>query len=108
VECPVLSSTMMVNRSVLDLALPMTGVSCQDWWLAMIAGAFGRVVRLPQSTILYRRHPANDSLDPLTSTLPNAARRIFQARRRVDRLIREFAPQAGAFLDRCRDRILPD
>jgi glycosyltransferase involved in cell wall biosynthesis len=108
VECPVLSSTMMVNRSLLDLALPMTGASCQDWWLALVAGAFGRIVRLPQSTILYRRHPANDSLDPLTSTLPTAPRRIFQARGRVKRLIRQFAPQADAFLSRFRDRVLPN
>ena len=107
IESPALTSTMMLNRALLDLALPMTGASCPDWWLALVAGAFGRIVRLPQSTILYRRHPANDSLDPLASTLPHATRRVFQARARLDRLINQLAPQAAVFLSRFRDRILP-
>ena len=110
VESPVLTSTMMVNRALLNLAMPLTGAaSCPDWWPGMVASAFGRVVRLRESTILYRRHPSNDSLDPFGATLIGAVRRfladIGAPRRRVERLVRQWAPQAQAFADRFRDRL---
>jgi glycosyltransferase involved in cell wall biosynthesis len=105
IENPVLTSTMMVNRALLDVALPMAGAACPDWWLAMVACAFGRIVRLPQSTVLYRRHPANDSLDPMTSTLGAALAGLPNGRKRVDRLIQQCAQQAGAFLTRFGSRL---
>jgi glycosyltransferase involved in cell wall biosynthesis len=105
VESSVLTSTMMVNRALLDAALPLAGASCPDWWLALVACAFGQIVHLPQSTILYRRHSANDSLEPLTSSLPSAARRFTQAKSRVDRLVRQYASQAGEFRRRFESRL---
>jgi hypothetical protein len=30
-----------------------------DWWLALVASAFGRIGWLPQATVLYRQHSAN-------------------------------------------------
>lgn len=30
-----------------------------DWWLALVAAAFGEVVELPESTVLYRQHGGN-------------------------------------------------
>ena len=100
VESPALNSTMMVNRALLDIALPMAGARYPDWWLAMVACAFGRVVTLSKSTILYRRHSENDTLEPLTSTLPSAVRRITDARERVAKLVSEYAQQAGVFYER--------
>jgi len=110
VESPVLSSTIMVNRALLDLAMPLTGAaSCPDWWPALVASAFGRIVRMPERTILYRRHPSNDSLDPFASTMKGAVSRFLRdagaPRRRVKRLLCQFAPQAEAFAVRFRDRL---
>jgi glycosyltransferase involved in cell wall biosynthesis len=108
VESPVLAP--MVNRALLSLALPLVGAaSCADWWPGLVASAFGRVVRLPQRTFLYRRHPSNDSVDPFGSTWTGALRRFLadpgEPRRRVNRLLRQFAPQAGAFAARFRERL---
>ena len=108
VDSPVLAP--MVNRALLQLALPLIGAAaCADWWLGMVACTFGRVVSIPAATFLYRRHPANDSLDPLGSTMGNAIRRTLadlgEPRRRVNRLVRQFAPQAGAFAARFRERL---
>lgn len=100
VESPALNSTMMVNRTLLDLALPTAGARYPDWWLALVACAFGRVVGLPKSTILYRRHSENDTLEPLTATLPSAVRRFKDARARVAKLVSEYAQQAAAFNER--------
>ena len=102
VESPVLTSTMMMNRPVLDLALPLNGAaSCPDWWPAMIASVFGSIVCLPDKTIQYRRHSKNDSLTPFTRQRPS----VSEARKRVDRLVRQFAPQAAAFADRFHDKL---
>jgi glycosyltransferase involved in cell wall biosynthesis len=105
VDSPAISSTMMVNRALVDLALPMTGaVWSQDWWAMMVAVAFGHIVRLDERTILYRRHSANDSLEPYAATTKGMVRHLLaaprSARKKLYRLIDQFAPQSGAFAER--------
>ncbi len=76
VDSPAISSTMMVNRALLDHALPMPAtIWSQDWWLMMVAAAFGKIVKLDKRTILYRRHSANDSLEPYAATTRGTMRR---------------------------------
>lgn len=54
--------TMMVNRALLDLALPIPeNVMMHDWWLGLIASAFGAIEEVDRSTILYRQHGLNDT-----------------------------------------------
>lgn len=110
VDCPAISSTMMVNRALLDLALPMTGAAySQDWWLMLVAAAFGTTIQLQAQTVLYRRHSSNDSLEPYAATTKGAVHRFLEApdsaRRKVNRLIEQFAPQAGAFARRFREKL---
>lgn len=105
VDSPAISSTMMVNRALIDLALPMTGaIWSQDWWAMMVAAAFGQIVKLDERTILYRRHSANDSLEPYAATTKGLVDRLLaapgSARKKLDRLIGQIAPQAGAFAER--------
>jgi glycosyltransferase involved in cell wall biosynthesis len=112
VESPVLSATSMVNRALLDRAMPLTGgASCPDWWLALMGTAFGRTICLPERTILYRRHGANDSQEPFGSTIIGAVRRILAdlgaPRRRIEQLLRQLAPQAHAFGTRFRHELTP-
>jgi Glycosyl transferase family 2 len=106
VDSPVLSSTMMVNRALLKMSLPMTGAAaCPDWWHALVACALGRIVCLPQATISYRRHPNNDSVVPTTASLVIGARRIGGAHNRVQRLVRQYSAQAGRFSERFESRL---
>jgi glycosyltransferase involved in cell wall biosynthesis len=105
VDCPAISSTMMVNRALIALALPMPGaVWSQDWWAMMVAAAFGQIVTLDERTILYRRHSANDSLEPYAATTKGMVHRLLaapsSARKKVRRLIDQIASQAGAFAER--------
>ncbi len=52
--------TMMFNRALLQLACPLPpGAIIHDWWLALCAAAWGRVVYLDQPTLLYRQHGGN-------------------------------------------------
>lgn len=56
----VTGSTTMINRSLAEKGLPLPdGVFLYDWWFALVASKFGRVVSVPKSTIQYRQHDAN-------------------------------------------------
>lgn len=52
--------TTIFNRVLLEKALPIPS-SCMmhDWWLALVAAAFGHAAFLPRADILYRQHSRN-------------------------------------------------
>jgi hypothetical protein len=106
-ESVALGCTMMVNRALLQLALPIDArVPYHDWWLAMVAAAFGRLIPLEEPTIRYRRHGGNVTADPYSSSAMGAVRRSLQAPRaprlRLQRLIGDMAIQSRAFTERYR------
>ena len=52
--------TVLLNRSHLDIALPIPpSVIIHDWWLALVASFFGKIVYVPCISILYRQHASN-------------------------------------------------
>jgi glycosyltransferase involved in cell wall biosynthesis len=52
--------TLVMNRSLRNLALPIPpDAVMHDWWLALVAAAKGKVITLPDVTILYRQHGSN-------------------------------------------------
>jgi len=52
--------TMMINKAMLNLCFPIPeNVIMHDWWAALVASAFGRVVPLNKATLLYRQHSNN-------------------------------------------------
>lgn len=54
--------TMMVNQALLNKALQfknMNLVAMHDWWFALIACIYGKIVFLNESTICYRQHGGN-------------------------------------------------
>jgi rhamnosyltransferase len=51
--------TVMLNRALLELAVPVPPVVMHDWWLAQCAAALGSLLFLPEATVLYRQHGAN-------------------------------------------------
>jgi glycosyltransferase involved in cell wall biosynthesis len=107
-----LGSTMGVNRSLLQIALPMpAGAVYQDWWMALTAASFGKLILLPDVTIRYLRHGANATRDPYTASLGGALLRLASmpssARRRIGDLIKQAAGQAAAFADIYETRLPP-
>ena len=55
--------TMMINQPLKELIdfndKRLKNIYLHDWWIALIAVAFGKVVYLRRSTILYRQHSGN-------------------------------------------------
>lgn len=59
---PVYGCTMMINNKLLEKArdIPLTAEN-HDFWIALVASAFGKIYYLNQQTILYRQHAKNVS-----------------------------------------------
>lgn len=53
--------TMLINRSLLEQATPIPQEAIMhDWWIALVASAFGHIDALAKPTMLYRQHGKND------------------------------------------------
>lgn len=54
--------SVMINKKLADLALPIPSDSIMhDWWLGLVASKFGKIGYLEEATILYRQHGNNDT-----------------------------------------------
>lgn len=52
--------TVMINRALKNRAVPVPdGVPMHDWWLALSATVFGRIVTVKEQTMYYRQHAGN-------------------------------------------------
>jgi glycosyltransferase involved in cell wall biosynthesis len=109
VDSPAISSALMVNRALINLALPMEGAAYADWWSMLVAAAFGKVVMLDECTILYRRHSNNLTSDPYIATIRGALCHLFaspdSAHQKINQLLRKLASQAGAFAQRFQHQL---
>ncbi|PID48145.1 MAG: glycosyl transferase family 2 [Proteobacteria bacterium] len=54
--------TMMINRKLAQLALPIPDeCMMHDWWIALVTSAFGKIAYVNEQTIFYRQHSDNDT-----------------------------------------------
>jgi hypothetical protein len=52
--------TALLNRALLQKALPIPAEALMhDWWLALVASAFGKIALAEQPGVLYRQHGGN-------------------------------------------------
>ncbi|MEO6745827.1 MAG: glycosyltransferase family 2 protein [Caldimonas sp.] len=94
-----LGCCIAMRRHLLRRALPFPDrVPMHDWWLGLVADAFGRVVFVPQVLVLYRRHGANAS----STAEPSRASWPTRLRWRFD-LVRGLIGRAGR--DRLQGRV---
>ena len=57
---------MLINRALVDLALPIPAESrMHDWWIALVAAGLGQVVHVDQPLIQYRQHQSNNMGAPV-------------------------------------------
>lgn len=106
--------TIMMNRALRDLVgqTPAEAVF-QDWWYALVAAAFGRIVAVREATVLYRQHETNivgaqpDPRVPVRD-LPRLIVNRLNRTREFRRGLEQAARQAGAFLERYRERLRED
>lgn len=100
---PVTGCTVMINSALRDLALPIPqGAVMHDWWLALVASAFGAVGHVSRPTVLYRQHQENDT-GARRWGVRYALGQLGGQHAVMSRLYR----QAGAFLERYRNCLNP-
>lgn len=52
--------TMMINKPLKDLIIPIpTQAIMHDWWIALTAANFGKIAYISEPTVLYRQHQQN-------------------------------------------------
>ncbi len=103
--------TMMMNRSLLERAMPFPSeIFMYDWWMALVAAAFGSLVPVPQPTIRYRQHganmvgaqkvqlqPAQHRISALWTTWhvlqQTMVRRLDRTQRQAEAFLDQYAPQ---------------
>lgn len=99
--------TMMINRALRDIALPIPKEAIMhDWWLALVAAAFGRIGYVAHPTLLYRQHGENVSGAQAWETT-RIVRRLLNLGN-TKKIIRDIQKQAGAFLKRYHDVLDPE
>jgi len=105
--------TIMINRALRDLAVPIPVEALMyDWWLALVATAFGRVAAVENPTVLYRQHGRNDTgavrwsiLSQLRSVLNRERCRAVIAL--FDKALTSQEIQAAVFGGRYEERLTP-
>ncbi len=56
----VTGATVLMNRALVEVALPIPEEAVHhDWWLALVAAAAGRIGFVPQVLVFYRQHSSN-------------------------------------------------
>jgi glycosyltransferase involved in cell wall biosynthesis len=100
------------NGALRSAALPVpNGSMMHDWWLAMVAAAFGEIVEHPNSLVLYRQHDENvvgtRSWGPLALVL-RASRRPLGVISEGKLHVAQTQARARAFLQRFADRLDPE
>jgi len=99
VENTVTGCTLMINRALRNRIVPVPEeCAMHDWWLALAASAFGRIVALEdEQTVLYRQHAANEVGAKDASSASYVLKRLFRVRDTQNGLQATYR-QAEAFL----------
>lgn len=105
VQNMVTGCTVMINRALADLVRPpFTGIAMHDWWLALVAGTFGKIGYVGAPTVLYRQHGRNTVGASDVRSVRYSLGRLFDADGSTRRLEASYR-QAEAFLDHFGDRL---
>jgi hypothetical protein len=94
--------TALINEALAAKSLPIPDRAVMhDWWLALVAAAFGRLVFIEAPLVEYRQHPAN-ALGAVEKPSYRTMGELAQKIRRVetDPSLYQAALQADAFLER--------
>lgn len=114
VENVVTGPTVLLNRSMVDRIRPIPREApYQDWWMALVAAAFGRIVTLEEATVLYRRHGTNitDEVEKREKTTFHLVREMVAIWSRTPELRKWLsisAGQAALFVERFRGDLRPE
>ena len=102
--------TAMLNRPLITAVAGIPSVAVHhDWWIALVASAFGATVPVSAQPILYRRHGDNESeISSLREVYRSGLMDWRVPRRRVAQLLEESRPRVVKFLELYGGRMSAD
>lgn len=96
--------TMMINNALLKKAPPVPqNAIMHDWWLAIVAAAFGKIGIVEDQTMLYRQHSSNE-VGAKKFNFSYVVSRILDSKDGMESLLKTYK-QAQAFDDRFKDEL---
>lgn len=103
--------TMLINRPLLQLARPIPKEAIMhDWWLGLVASAFGHIDLIEKPTILYRQHGKNDTgaknwkkMSTILSYAKKASQQL--GRKELHNRLSKTICQASHFLKRYEEQL---
>lgn len=97
--------TMLANRPLLDLAKdPPASAIMHDWWLALVAAAFGRIGFVPKPTIRYRQH-GNNEVGAKNVRDPKYVAARLSKTEQIHKVLTDTYRQAAGFYGRYQDKL---
>ena len=100
--------TVMYNRALADLITePPKFMVMHDWWLMLIASAFGEISALDAQTVLYRQHGRNEIGAKDVRTLRYKIKKLLH-HAEIKNALSETYEQAQGFYDIYRDMLTKD
>lgn len=98
--------TILMNESLIKLAKPIpTEAIMHDWWLALVASAFGHIDIVDEPLMRYRQHSHNHTGAQKYGII-NGLKRYCRTKTTVVR--EKKAEQAAKFLERYKNQLSPD
>ncbi len=97
VENPVTGGALMMNRSMARLLIPAPAVCfMHDWWIALCAACFGKILCVRKPLYKYRQHESNVLGAQATGSLEDMKKRLTRGEQVEENYRRMFA-QAAEF-----------
>ncbi len=97
--------TMLANRPLLDLAKdPPASAIMHDWWLALVAAAFGRIGFVDDPTIRYRQH-GNNEVGAKNVRDPKYVAARLSKTEQIHKVLTDTYRQAAGFYGRYQDKL---
>lgn len=100
--------TALMNRTLVEKSVPIPGGAVvHDWWVALVAAAFGAAGYIVQPTVLYRQHGKNilGARDVHVFNLPARGALLLRNYSRKKDFFSDLFRQADLFYDRFRGNI---
>lgn len=105
VENCVTGCTVMINRALKNRCAEIPDECLMhDWWLALVATLFGKVVCIEQPTIMYRQHNDNQVGANTAYGLGYLGRKLYNIKK-VRKIYNDTYAQAQALIERYDDEL---
>jgi glycosyltransferase involved in cell wall biosynthesis len=101
--------TMMINKPLIPYS---TGIppaaENHDYWIALVAASLGRIIHLPEETLLYRQHGMNVSGSYKDNSMRNRLKRVVSAWKAFNRNTFKRLEMAGTLYLRHQHLMVPE